>query len=257
MTADRDTTLPPEIERALHNLVHDRRGTTTWNAARIIIAAALREAREGAGRLIRETERACDMPLHMIATTLDAHRKTGCADIDEIGALRSERDALAVALREAQEILAPLPQFIDRLVAQGTDNAKAIAVALNERINAALASPSSGSAGPSCRHCDAGARVQCEEHEGPHPHDPSKCVGAVFDGVAPRSPTDDDPLNLCGACWAKAMGPLGHECVPSPAPETPAPSGCIDGPKCCHDECREERYFRAGRPRAAAPAKED
>jgi hypothetical protein len=59
MTADRDTTLTPEIERALHNLVHDRRGTTTWNAARIIIAAALREARvngiEEAARFVTDT----------------------------------------------------------------------------------------------------------------------------------------------------------------------------------------------------------
>jgi hypothetical protein len=98
MTADRDTTLPRTPEQILStlNLIGDK-----WLRERVL--AALREAREGAERLIRETERACDMPLHMIATTLDAHRQTGCADMDEIAALRSERDALAqrLAARDA------------------------------------------------------------------------------------------------------------------------------------------------------------
>jgi chromosome segregation ATPase len=68
-------------------------------AAETSLSAALRRAEE-AEYLLREVEQACDMPLGMIAPTLDAHRKTGCADMDEIRDLRTRAEALEKALAD-------------------------------------------------------------------------------------------------------------------------------------------------------------
>jgi hypothetical protein len=73
--------------------------TVRAEQAETSLSAALRRAEE-AEYLLREVEQACDMPLGMIAPTLDAHRKTGCADMDEIRDLRTRAEALEKALAD-------------------------------------------------------------------------------------------------------------------------------------------------------------
>jgi hypothetical protein len=132
--ADRDTTLPPEIERALHNLVHDRRGTTTWNAARIIIAAALREAREGAER---EWHAQADRAMALYA---------------KAKAAESERDALAARVEGLTKSVRGFHDFGEGLSQPFGGRSKHIIMAgevligMAQKALAASPSPSSGRA---------------------------------------------------------------------------------------------------------------
>jgi hypothetical protein len=132
--ADRDTTLPPEIERALHNLVHDRRGTTTWNAARIIIAAALREAREGAER---EWHAQADRAMALYA---------------KAKAAESERDALAARVEGLKKSVRGFHDFGEGLSQPFGGRSKHIIMAgevligMAQKALAASPSPSSGRA---------------------------------------------------------------------------------------------------------------
>ncbi len=62
------------------------------------------ERRAAAEARVAEVERACDMPLEMIATTLDAHRKTAEADHQRAEKAESEVARLREALRDLLDV---------------------------------------------------------------------------------------------------------------------------------------------------------
>jgi hypothetical protein len=271
MTADRDTTLPtqPEFMRMLD--AYERASVRYDNDAseekykaldrtRYALRDAWRDAlaaREGAERE-RDEERRCRLTNEHEMRRADA----------EIAALRSERDALAARVRGMRDafrdIAANDKTHYDHHEHRPSDGKKprevgggSIFLTPKEIAEAALASPAVDAP---CPECGGSEMVGTGQPSGEGGEEFDRCPSCALAPVAPEGrETVAESLEYARACTAEAGRLIAEHAKATSttfigrAPETPAPSGCVDGPKCCHDECREERYFRAGR----APAKED
>ena len=129
---------PDEIADALKALI--REGApwqhATASLTRVYSAiAALRSERDAATRRIAEVERACDMPLDMIATALDAHRNT--AEEDHRLARRFERylhlmakithaqrDRCRAATRRAEEAEARIAEMKNQQASRSSEDGR-------------------------------------------------------------------------------------------------------------------------------------